>query len=247
MLSLTARKIVYVILVFIVLFLIFLFKAPNDNKEIYKKINDHFKLKSEKHNLHQLNESHSPKFDPLAINCETNGWKRRVKPAYILDGFLFNGEFDILSIRLGELDSVVDFFIILEASMTFSQAPKPITFDGPSSAEFSLIWGHQLVHYVVDFLPNNTAPFFPTEWFIRSSLREAFMRKVKNSPELSKLDPNDIIVLISDVDEVPCAEKIAWLKYCHTELPAHMELEHFFYYNLLWKKNCTLFTLFFFP
>lgn len=46
----------------------------------------------------------------------------------IYDIFTFNGEFDLLEIRLNILDEFVDEFIICEAPTTFSGKPKPLYF-----------------------------------------------------------------------------------------------------------------------
>lgn len=111
------------------------------------------------HCLNNLRDLHAPVFDGTQVDCELYGWKKRTRPAVIMDGFLFNGEFDILTIRLGELGSLVDYFIVLEAAMTFSQAPKKMYFH-EAFPEFNHFWGSQIVHSVVDSLPNNTAPIF---------------------------------------------------------------------------------------
>ena len=47
----------------------------------------------------------------------------------VFDVFPFFNEIDLLEIRLNELDSVVDFFVITEASTTFSGLEKPFYFE----------------------------------------------------------------------------------------------------------------------
>lgn len=56
------------------------------------------------------------------------------------DCILFYNEFDLLDLRLKTLDSVVDYFVIVEAPWTFSGKPKPLYFQ-----EFH--------HGYADFLP----------------------------------------------------------------------------------------------
>src|SRR5580700_2414481 len=44
----------------------------------------------------------------------------------VYDCFLFNGEVDVLSIRLHELNRIVDVFVIVESNQTFSGAAREI-------------------------------------------------------------------------------------------------------------------------
>jgi len=46
----------------------------------------------------------------------------------IYDAFLFYNELDLLEIRLNELKDVVDRFVLLESSRTFTNKPKPLVF-----------------------------------------------------------------------------------------------------------------------
>lgn len=47
----------------------------------------------------------------------------------IYDSFLFYNELDILEIRLNELKNVVDYFILIESSVTHQGQSKPFIFD----------------------------------------------------------------------------------------------------------------------
>ena len=47
----------------------------------------------------------------------------------IYDSFLFYNELDILEIRLNELNNVVDYFILVESSVTHQGQSKPFIFD----------------------------------------------------------------------------------------------------------------------
>ena len=46
----------------------------------------------------------------------------------LIDCFMFNNEFDLLEIRLNELNSVIDKFVLVESTHTFSALPKPLNF-----------------------------------------------------------------------------------------------------------------------
>lgn len=47
----------------------------------------------------------------------------------IYDCFSFFNEVDLLDIRLNELDSIVDYFVIIESTRTFMKKEKPLVFD----------------------------------------------------------------------------------------------------------------------
>lgn len=64
----------------------------------------------------------------------------------IYDTFSYNGEVDILEIRLNILYDFVDKFVIIEAGKTFAGQDKPYLFD----AERFRQWGDKIVYYQVD-------------------------------------------------------------------------------------------------
>jgi beta-1,4-mannosyl-glycoprotein beta-1,4-N-acetylglucosaminyltransferase len=185
-------------------------------------------------------ELHAPPFDASTVNCSTYGWTRRERPAGIVDGVLFGGESDVLSVRLAELDGVVDVFLLLEATLTFAHARKPAYFDQLLKHEYLPEWGGQLRSFVLTELPPGTGPLWPTEHAIRDAKLDVFEELLRSAPELRGRDPSEVFLVISDVDELPCAAKLATLKFCgvpHDELPAAMALEHFHYYSFRWAKR----------
>jgi hypothetical protein len=46
----------------------------------------------------------------------------------VYDCFMFFNEFDVLEIRLNELDDVVDYFVLVESQQTFQGHKKPLVF-----------------------------------------------------------------------------------------------------------------------
>lgn len=112
----------------------------------------------------------------------------------IYDCFLYNGEKDILNLRLHELNTVIDKFIILESNITFQGNKKERYFDNQT----------QLFK---DFL--NKIIYIPyTEENINKDpwINEANQRNALSIP-LTNLNHNDII-MISDVDEIPDPENL---------------------------------------
>lgn len=51
-------------------------------------------------------------------------------PGTVWDCVLLNDELDLLEFRPGELDGVVDRFVVVEAAQTFTGPVKPLHFQG---------------------------------------------------------------------------------------------------------------------
>lgn len=108
----------------------------------------------------------------------------------VFDCFPFFNELDVLDIRLAELDPLVDQFVIVEATRTFTAKPKPLYF-ADNRARYER-YAHKIIHVVVEDIPLDA----PTHWAREAYQREAIMRG------LGGAKPDDVIV-ISDCDEIP--------------------------------------------
>lgn len=121
----------------------------------------------------------------------------------IYDCFPFFNELDLLEIRLNELDSVVDKFVLVEATKTFQKKDKPLYF--AENKERFKKFEDKIIHIVVDKFPG----FFrkwrvPTAWDYDNYQKDQVVHALKDC------DDNDVII-ISDLDEIPSSEII--LKY----------------------------------
>jgi hypothetical protein len=110
----------------------------------------------------------------------------------VYDCILFNGEFDVLAIRMRELNDVVHRFVVVESNKTFSGLGKPVKFTKhhPAIGEFSS---------KIDFVLVDDMPETENAWDREAWQRNAVMRGLTEA-----LD-NDL-VLMSDVDEIPRIE-----------------------------------------
>jgi len=109
----------------------------------------------------------------------------------IYDCFTFFNELELLELRLHELNAVVDKFVLVEATRTFSNKPKPLYFQ-ENCARFSA-FEDKIIHIIVEDTPDTSNP-----WTIERFQRNAIERGLRGCR------PNDW-VLISDVDEIPRA------------------------------------------
>jgi beta-1,4-mannosyl-glycoprotein beta-1,4-N-acetylglucosaminyltransferase len=118
----------------------------------------------------------------------------------IYDCFAFFNELDLLEIRLNELDSVVDYFVLVEATRTFQKQPKPLYFE--ENKERFKAFEKKIIHIVVDHYPNFFTRFrMPTPMDYDNHQKNQIIQGLQNA------QPDDIIIY-SDLDEIPRAEKI---------------------------------------
>lgn len=109
----------------------------------------------------------------------------------LYDCFTFNDELDLLDIRLAELSSVVDIFVIAESPVTFQGKPKLLHYQ-ENKARFSQ-YAAKIRHIVVDDMPDTQNPW-ERERHQRNSLKRGLTDAAPES-----------MVLISDADEI-CTE-----------------------------------------
>ncbi|MGH7899085.1 MAG: hypothetical protein ACREQQ_14110, partial [Candidatus Binatia bacterium] len=113
----------------------------------------------------------------------------------IVDAFPFFDELELLEVRLHELSSVVDRFVLVEATRTHSNRPKPLHYH--ENRDRFRAFADRIVHVVVDDLPETG-----DAWEIEKSQRDAVARG------LDGCSPDDAI-LVSDLDEIPRASRVA--------------------------------------
>lgn len=146
----------------------------------------------------------------------------------IYDAFLFFNELDLLDIRINLLNDVVDKFVIVESTVTFSGKQKRLFFD-ENKDKFSQ-FRDKIIHVIVDDTPEDfyNLPFISNI----SSKKDEFKNKIlkylnessgwgRNEKQwgreiyqresilngLINCDDDDMII-ISDVDEIPNPDEI---------------------------------------
>lgn len=145
----------------------------------------------------------------------------------IYDCFAFFNELDLLEIRLNTLDSVVDRFVLVEATRTFQKAEKPLFFE--QNKERFKPFLHKIEHIVVDKYPTFFSKFrVPTTWDYDDHQKEQILQGLKNAK------PDDTII-ISDVDEIPRPELVT--KYAGTPgVKVFQQRLYYYYLNCFIKK-----------
>ena len=113
----------------------------------------------------------------------------------VVDVFPFFREFDLLELRLAVLDSIVDRFVIVEGTRTFSGQPKPLWF--VEHRDRYAKWLPKIRHVVVDDWPDSRDP-----WLYENHQRNAGARGLGDLPD-------DTQLIVSDLDEIPNPDALA--------------------------------------
>jgi beta-1,4-mannosyl-glycoprotein beta-1,4-N-acetylglucosaminyltransferase len=122
----------------------------------------------------------------------------------IYDCFGFFNELELLELRLNELAGVVDKFVLMEATKTHTNKPKPLYYQ-ENQSRFSA-FRDKIIHLVVADLPDSN-----DAWLLDNFQRNCLGRGLTNCR------PDDWI-LISDLDEIPRASTVQKIT---CEIPFH--------------------------
>ncbi len=164
----------------------------------------------------------------------------------IFDTFLFFNELDLLEIRLETLYDYVDYFVISEASKTFSGKNKPLYFN-ENKERFKKFSG-KIIHQIIDNIPTNFTGFSkkyytdysksyphkhngkPLNKLSISFQNEVYQRDSLIVPILKIANDLDIIFM-SDLDEIPrpslLNKSIKYLEKCDL---VHFQMSWYLYY-----------------
>lgn len=167
--------------------------------------------------------------DPHYICSIHNGsLPRQAGDARIWDAIIFSQELDMLEIHLAELYDVVDKFIILESTVTYSGQPKDLVFQD-NAARFKR-FSDKISHHV--FADSDTAHFSykPGDFAIELQQRSAMTGIIDS---LYHTEPagqgQDTLVLVADVDEIPYDHTLRLIKTCALPPILHLQLTPYVY------------------
>jgi len=124
----------------------------------------------------------------------------------IIDAFIFYNEVELLLYRLELLHEVVDYFVIVESTLTHVGKPKEMYFDKSLLERFS----NKIIYIIVDDLP------FPEEIYDvtlnHHLLNEIFQRNcIQRGIDKLNLNDSDYII-VTDIDEIPDPNTIKMLQ-----------------------------------
>jgi beta-1,4-mannosyl-glycoprotein beta-1,4-N-acetylglucosaminyltransferase len=128
----------------------------------------------------------------------------------LVDTFMFYNELDVLELRLEVLSRYVDRFVLVESEVNHKGGPKELFFE--KNKERYSKWLPKITHIIV------TAEESPKEedpWCREKYQRECILRGVQDVP-------NESIVMVSDVDEIPDLRVVPFEKLPHALNSVHM-------------------------
>jgi len=109
----------------------------------------------------------------------------------IIDGFIFYNELELLKVRLEELYDTVDYFILVEGTLTFTGLAKPLFYN--DNKHLYEKYNDKIIHIIVNDFPETNDPW----------IREHFQRNcIDRGIKQLNLNDNDVI-MITDSDEIP--------------------------------------------
>lgn len=115
----------------------------------------------------------------------------------LVDAFTFYNELDILELRLCVLDAHVDRFIIVESELTHAGGPKELFFE--KNKQRYAQWLDKITHIIVRV---EDMPIDKNPWSREKYQRDCILQGLKSVPD-------DAIVMLSDVDEIPDMARIS--------------------------------------
>lgn len=118
----------------------------------------------------------------------------------IYSGFTFFNELELLELRLEEMSSYVDYFIVVESNYTFRNKPKQYVLE-QNWDQFAR-WHDQIIYVKLD---ESTWPMSDNPWDNETFQRNAILAGALGAA------PDDVI-LIGDVDEIVRREAIDYVR-----------------------------------
>lgn len=176
----------------------------------------------------------------------------------IYDSFLFFNELDLLDLRLDYLYDIIDYFVIVESTITFSGKNKPLYFN-LNKDKFEK-YADKIIHFVVDDTPEDFFNLNVSDHYDenKKQIQQKIFNFLKHSEGWSRNEKqwgreiyqresiqkallncnNNDYILISDVDEIPNKEEIIKIKQQNNNQTYEFKQKMFYYkINLLKELN----------
>lgn len=151
----------------------------------------------------------------------------------IIDTILFYNEEKMLNFRLNYYKNIVDYFVIVEATKTFSGIDKPLYFDSIKH----LYSDFNIIHIIVDDMPISTSNSISVNWQREYYQRNYIKEALKQVPNIQ----DDDWIIIADVDEFPNKNKLETIKlneyYSSSDKIGYTLEFDMYYYNLTTRLN----------
>ena len=159
----------------------------------------------------------------------------------IIDCFIFYCELELLTYRLNILNNVVDYFIIVESTHTFTGNEKKLFYN--ENKNLFEKFKDKIIHIIVDDFPYkypninfNNRHQWVNEAFQRNCIAKGINHLTDNYLTDNYLRDNDLII-ITDIDEIPDPNTLSNIKNSNIIVDINKLEMDFYYYNLYTKLN----------
>lgn len=165
--------------------------------------------------------------------CAHHRWKifpDRFHRRKIYDLILVNDELDALELRMSQMGGLVDFFVVVESSTTFSDNEKPLFVEADmGGGRFNKFKDKMILHTL-----NLTGQSSGNDAWARETFsRNAMFDQVFPGLEGEKTPTHGDVIIVGDVDELVRPEVLVALRNC--EFPKRVKLwTRFYYYSFQW-------------
>jgi len=168
--------------------------------------------------------------------CHARRWEpylERDGQRKIYDLFIINTELEWLEIRLGQMHEDVDYFVILEATKTFTLVDKPLHVR-ENWSRFEKYHDKMILHTLntdaLDAIGDNET--WVRERFSRNAMYDQVIPQLTGDRAASQGD----VLLVSDVDEIPRPDALKSLRNC--DFPRNVTLHTaMYYYGFQWAQR----------
>ena len=171
------------------------------------------------------------KLDRYCANYRLQPYPDRYHHRKVYDLITINDELDWLLVRLRQMSPSVDYFIVIESEMTFSNQIKPLhVFEN-----WDMFEPYQ--NKMLRFTLNETGQDFSKDpWARESFSRNAAFLQTFPLLEGEATPSHGDVVLVGDVDEIPRPEALNVLRQC--QIPRHVRLyTKIYYYSFQWLSH----------
>lgn len=173
---------------------------------------------------------------PLA-EAETFCKYRRFKPyphrqrkRKIFDLMMVNDELEWLEIRMGQMSPYVDYFVVMEAEISFTDQKKPLHVK--NNMDRFAKYKDKIIRHTL----KTEGVEFKSTWERETYSRNAMVKQVLPFLEGAKKPEADDVIIIADVDELLRPETLSTMRNC--EIPDALTLNsRMYYYSFQWLNR----------
>lgn len=133
----------------------------------------------------------------------------------IYDCFIYFDELMLLEVRLKELDPVVDKFVLVEGTHTFTGKEKPLYYEEVKDSKALSPYKDKIIHVVHDETP------WSSSQTNERSQRDYIAMGLKDA------EPDDIII-VTDLDEIVDRRAVPLME--DYSCPTHLRMKFFYYF-----------------